>query len=686
MSKPIAAARSSSRVAVANVPCTGRPSASQPPVERGKNSYQAPARASERSTWTWWVSPSVTSSRTGYSVMVRCTGTDSASPTRWGSSSSVSRSSAAAFVSVRARSSTGGIAMPPVRSLAGSSSATRGVSRRRCSMPSAARSSSRAPDSRSLDSSAAPWPARVLTSTAWRHVAHGSLHASTRKLHRPSTSGTTWPANRSVSGPVGTMRVLRGASSPHGIVASGSCPWLWAPQRCQTTVAATASWPSRQTVASTGTTSPTTAFDGNRPPETSGVTSSIPSRPCGRACRSIASAGMPARGAGAGVVVVSAVAVVASVVAVVVVSGLVAGAAAVGETAAASVAGAPAGSSAGTSAPSGSVTVTSPGASPPRRSVSADAAVSAAGTSSRGWSAGRRPGRRQGRRRDRPAAARCRGGRRRPGRRDDRVPRTRSWPAGRRGADGGRSASGRRDGHRVPGTRSSPAGRRGRGCPARATRVPRCPATAARGARGVLRGARRLLGAVGGPRRSAGREPGDAQTCGARGGGAPARAGVGRAVRRGVLRGVTRVHGRRLGLVVRGGRGADGRVGRPGHEPGRVVGGRLGSIREGPDPYRDGPGQDDPRPAGSRVRSSGRDRGPTTRSCLVRYPQPAESMRTVGRGSTRGAWRADRWRRPRAGSRAGATAGASGWGSRRSPSRSACRACPRRPRGSRWGA
>src|SRR6476659_2299825 len=44
-------------------------------------------------------------------------------------------------------------------------------------------------------------------------------------------------------------------------------------------VAATASWPSRHTVARTGTTSPTTALAGYLPPETTGATSSIPIRP-----------------------------------------------------------------------------------------------------------------------------------------------------------------------------------------------------------------------------------------------------------------------------------------------------------------------------------------------------------------------------------------------------------------------
>ena len=51
--------------AVAKVPCTGLPSASQPPVERGNISYHEPKRASGRSTQTPNCSPRVTSSRNG---------------------------------------------------------------------------------------------------------------------------------------------------------------------------------------------------------------------------------------------------------------------------------------------------------------------------------------------------------------------------------------------------------------------------------------------------------------------------------------------------------------------------------------------------------------------------------------------------------------------------------------------
>ena len=65
-SKPILAMRGSASAAVANVPCTGLPLASQPPVDRGNISYHELNRASGRSTQTPYCSPRVTSSRSGY--------------------------------------------------------------------------------------------------------------------------------------------------------------------------------------------------------------------------------------------------------------------------------------------------------------------------------------------------------------------------------------------------------------------------------------------------------------------------------------------------------------------------------------------------------------------------------------------------------------------------------------------
>ena len=51
-------------------------------------------------------------------------------------------------------------------------------------------------------------PARrsSLTVTACRQVAHGSLQASTRNVHRPGSSGTTVAVNRSTSSRVGAIR------------------------------------------------------------------------------------------------------------------------------------------------------------------------------------------------------------------------------------------------------------------------------------------------------------------------------------------------------------------------------------------------------------------------------------------------------------------------------------------------
>ena len=168
-SKPILATRGSALVAVANVPWTGLPLLSQPPVDRGKNSYHEPNRASGRSTHTPYCSPRVSTSRSGYCSSSSTTSGASAAPARVNGSPG-SRSRAAASKS--------------------GSRSLRGV-------PAAARSSSRAPTSRSLDSSASPCPASSLAVTPRRHVAIGSPQPSTRNVHRPTLSGTNWPWNTS---------------------------------------------------------------------------------------------------------------------------------------------------------------------------------------------------------------------------------------------------------------------------------------------------------------------------------------------------------------------------------------------------------------------------------------------------------------------------------------------------------
>jgi hypothetical protein len=75
------------------------------------------------------------------------------------------------------------------------------------------RSSKRAPLSKSLASSSALCAAATFTSTVWRQVDHGSLHASTRYVHSPSVSGTITAAKMSGSTGCGSIRVCRAARS-----------------------------------------------------------------------------------------------------------------------------------------------------------------------------------------------------------------------------------------------------------------------------------------------------------------------------------------------------------------------------------------------------------------------------------------------------------------------------------------
>ncbi len=178
MSKPIPAMRGSALVAVANVPWTGLPFLSQPPVDLGNISYHALNRASGRSTHTPCCSPRVINSRSGYSASKADTSGDSAAPARVNGSPGA-RNSCAASISGS-------------RSLRGT--------------PAHARSNNRAPISRSLESSTSPWPASSLAVTALRQVAIGSPQPSTRKVHRPTLSGANCPWNTSgvVPGDIGT--------------------------------------------------------------------------------------------------------------------------------------------------------------------------------------------------------------------------------------------------------------------------------------------------------------------------------------------------------------------------------------------------------------------------------------------------------------------------------------------------
>ena len=234
------AARSNCGMEEEKVPWSRLPSSSKPPLERGKNSYQEPKRASRRSTRTLRVLPRVSSSRSGCSSRMPRVSSDRAGETR-------ARSSA---------SERSDWATP------------RRCERYTVAAPAAARSNRRAPISRSLASSSSVCPASIFLVTALRQVAIGSDHASTRKVHRPGASGTnvalTWFGSWSLTR-MG-MRWVRAAKEDS-----------FGPLTFR--VALSASWPSRQTTAKTGTTSPATALDGVAPPSTWGRTSSIPSRP-----------------------------------------------------------------------------------------------------------------------------------------------------------------------------------------------------------------------------------------------------------------------------------------------------------------------------------------------------------------------------------------------------------------------
>ena len=89
--------RGSAFAAVANVPCTGLPFLSTPPVDRGKISYQALKRAAGRSTQTPYCSPRVIWSRSGYCASSSPTSADSAAPARVNGSPGLRSSSAASI-------------------------------------------------------------------------------------------------------------------------------------------------------------------------------------------------------------------------------------------------------------------------------------------------------------------------------------------------------------------------------------------------------------------------------------------------------------------------------------------------------------------------------------------------------------------------------------------------------------
>ena len=151
VSKPMSATRFSCAAVVSHVPWTGLPIASTPPVERGNNSYQELTSASRRSTRMSATGPRVTSSRSGYSASTSRTSVETHGAMRSASGSVSSRSVARAF----------------------SNTCDAGV----WAIAAANRS---APWAMSLASSFSVWPAASFFSTALRHVAITSLHASTR--------------------------------------------------------------------------------------------------------------------------------------------------------------------------------------------------------------------------------------------------------------------------------------------------------------------------------------------------------------------------------------------------------------------------------------------------------------------------------------------------------------------------
>ena len=230
-----------------------RSPASCAPIERGKNSYQAPNSARWRSTQH--VVTLGAGDQLSHRVHVE---------QRWTRSlrASSARSSAGVVVA-----QSGGRLVEQGRVVG-----VRGVrSRRSRSAASfwaslaATCSSSRAPTSRSLASSSGPCPASSLTVTAWCHVDSGSL----QRLDREAPAGRARPGPRPrANGP--------GPERPGSSGRIGAVPVRVGLHR---TLAATASWPSRYTVAETGMRSPVTARAENSPPATTGATSDSPMRP-----------------------------------------------------------------------------------------------------------------------------------------------------------------------------------------------------------------------------------------------------------------------------------------------------------------------------------------------------------------------------------------------------------------------
>lgn len=205
------------------------------PSDRGNSSYQEPNRARRRSTTRGSGRAAVTSSRSGWRASAAVASGASAAASRAAAGRDSSRSASAA-ASTASRPS-------------------------RFGTPSAARSYSAAPSART---SAESIPAGILIWACWRQVVTGSLQASTVYVQRPSESGVTSAPQRSEPGASSRIGV-HGPVRPLG--------------SRRTALAATASWPSRKTVAVTWKVSPATAFAGLLPQSTSGRTSRTGMRP-----------------------------------------------------------------------------------------------------------------------------------------------------------------------------------------------------------------------------------------------------------------------------------------------------------------------------------------------------------------------------------------------------------------------
>ncbi len=117
-----------------------------------------------------------------------------------------------------------------------------------------------APVARSLAISSPLCPAAAFASTACRQVPSGSLHASTVRVHSPCLSGTTTASYRVLQDASRFIRFSGAACA--AFAGARRLPLVAGAGGVHTTFAATASWPSRKTVAETVMVSPTTAFAG----------------------------------------------------------------------------------------------------------------------------------------------------------------------------------------------------------------------------------------------------------------------------------------------------------------------------------------------------------------------------------------------------------------------------------------